>query len=155
MGSDSAFSCSQGCQYCWFWGTKTSSKDPEVPLTENKDEIFQLLVERKQLRKCSRSMDLFKQLAVQDGLLFTRDKLRSLEKQRGRGREGGEKLWVWGQRQRDREGERHIEKNTERKTKRHRQGDSGSHGALDRSLLGPLRGAATVGLAKRVRAAQS
>lgn len=98
-------------------------------------------------------MDLFKQLAVQDGLLFTRDKLRSLEKQRGRGREGREKLWAWGQRQRDRERERHIEKNTERKTKRHIQGDSGSHGALDRS--GPLRGAATVGLAKRVRAAQS
>lgn len=88
MGSESALPCSQVMSILLILGITGEWQGPEVPLTGKGNEIFQSLVERKQLRKCSRSLGLFKQLAVQDGLLFTKDKLLSLEKQTARGREG-------------------------------------------------------------------
>lgn len=73
-------------------------------------------------------MGLFKQLAIQDGLLFSKDKLPFSEKQRARGREerGSKKLWAWGQRQREKGRDREIHREKQRETKKKRQGYSGA-----------------------------
>lgn len=69
-------------------------------------------------------MGLFKQLAIQDGLLFSKDKLPFSEKQRARGREGrgSEKLWAWGQRQREKGRDRETHREKQRETKKKKTG---------------------------------
>ena len=72
------------------------------------------MVEKKQLRKYSRSTGLLKQLAVKDGLLVTKDKLWSLEKQRARGKKKEERDWAG-------EGDKETERETERHKGRERE----------------------------------